>query len=808
VDIDKRVRVEARRRWGVAGTVAAVFAAAIIAAAPVADARVAQPRIDTPAAVAVEAQVDDASHPSISADGRWIVFGGVAEGRRTVFRTDRDTAITSEMSPVPANVRAGDTIHARLSADGCVVVAVTEIAFDLFRDDDRRGRWDVYRLVVPECGGQPNAWELVSMDRTGAALDGVLTDSAPSLSGSGAVVAFVEQLRGAPDGVGTIRVVDVTVPPQEAGREQTVAGMPVEAPNRAYIYRGAREPSLSQNGRHLAFVSDTTASAALPGWASGRVPGREATPQVYVWDRGAADQRRSVQLISGVNGSSTLLGAHSPAISADGRVVAFVSPDRTLVPAALPRCSITCSTQVYRFDRDTDRNGIFDEPARRAPLTIVSAVDAGTVTIGVPVAGDGSSWAPALNADGTQVAFVTDATNLLPSRRGGGGRADDGDLLVAEVQLGALRRVLDGADATGLPGAHGNPSLSRTGQVIAFDTAATDALMGSSIGTGRRSIATVVVTPRLALAEVDFGSVLPFVDSTELYVQVQNAGPAAFEPTVFDTTSNFRVTGGTCAKGILVAAGSTCSVNLTFRPTAVRGYTGSLTVSGPGPAAPSVTTTLRGAAGEPALLADPGGVDLAPGVVGGAGGRVAIDIDNFSFAPVEISRITVGGANPGDFRIATESCTGGRSLNPDASCAIEVEFHPIDDGYRSALIIATTSTGVYTAAIVGGFASYAPTFVVERGSVAPGGDLDVTLAGFPAGSAVSIGFDDGGDPFALVSVDDSGGSSTRVTIPLRVRSGVHRLVASAGDTSTATTIIAITATRRPITPGVPGYGLG
>ena len=106
--------------------------------------------------------VADASEPSISSDGRWVVFAGLVGDRQSVFRTDRQTNTTVEMSPVPPGVRAGNTIHPRLSADGCVIAAVTEIPFDLFRDDDRDDRWDVYRLVVPECGGQPNAWELVS----------------------------------------------------------------------------------------------------------------------------------------------------------------------------------------------------------------------------------------------------------------------------------------------------------------------------------------------------------------------------------------------------------------------------------------------------------------------------------------------------------------------------------------------------------------------------------------------------------------------------------------------------------------------
>ena len=406
--------------------------------------------------------VIDATAPSISADGRWVVFGGMDGERRSVFRTDRETGTTTELALVPEGIRSGDTVGASLSADGCVVAAITEIPFDLFRDDDRDQRWDIYRLVLPECGGHPNSWELVSAaERTGTARDDVFADSSPAISGSGAVIAFVHPLPGAPDVVGTISVVDVTVPINEPGRVTPIVGMPVESPNRAFLYRGAGQPAISQNGRHVAFVSDATASDLLPGWAEGPVLGGYATAQVYVWDRVAPDPRHAIRLVSGRDGRRSEAGGSAPTMSEDGRIIAFTSRDRDLVTAELLGCEPECPSQIYRFDRDTDGNGIFDEPPRRSPLSLVSAIDAGVVAVGVPRAGNASSWAPAVNADGSQVAFITDATNLLPSRRGGGGLVEHGDLLVAEFELGLLRRVVDHPHLTAVPGAHGRPTLSK-----------------------------------------------------------------------------------------------------------------------------------------------------------------------------------------------------------------------------------------------------------------------------------------------------------------------------------------------------------
>jgi hypothetical protein len=614
-------------------------------------------------------------------------------------------------------------------------------------------------------------------------------------------------LVGAPDGVGTISVVDITIPINEPGRIERVAGIPVEAPNRAFLYRGASQPALSQNGRHLAFVADTTASDLLPGWADGPVLGGDATAQVYVWDRRAADQRRGVRLVSGRDGQRSLAGGEAPAMSEDGRIIVFTSRDRGLVTAELSGCTPECPSQVYRFDRDTDGNGIFDEPPRRNPLAIVSAIDAGVVEFGAPRAGNQSSWAPAVNADGSQIAFVTDATNLLPSRRGGGGLSEHGDLLVAEFELGQIRRVLDDAHLTGVAGAHGRPSLSKTGQVLAFETMASGPLTAAPRSAAGRSIFTAEVVPKLSLASLDFGTVLLGFVSAELYAQVLNAGPAAFEPRDLSISPGFAITGGTCARGVIVAAGTSCSVNLTFGPIAPRGYSGTLTVSGSGPDPATVSTTVRGAAGEPTLLAEPGGVDVAAGVVGEVGGRVAIDVTNIGFLPTSIARLQLGGSHPDDFEIVTQSCTG-RALNPDASCTVEVEFGPQGPGYRSALLIATTPIGQYATAVLGGFARYAPVLETAVGHARPGGTLGIGGIGFPVDSIVSIGFDDGSEPFDTVVANDIGSFLAIVTLPGRLRAGERRLVASSADGAVANVTVDVDGPIRSPIPRLPGFGLG
>jgi hypothetical protein len=295
-----------------------------------------------------------------------------------------------------------------------------------------------------------------------------------------------------------------------------------------------------------------------------------------------------------------------------------------------------------------------------------------------------------------------------------------------------------------------------------------------------------------------------------LYARVLNAGPGAFEPDVVEVSSpNFKITGGTCNRGIIVAAGSSCSINLTFNPTEPRAFSATLSVRGVGANGGSVSTTLRGAAGEPALLANPGGVSLASGVVGVRGDRVAIDISNIGFIPTSVVRLTIGGAHPDDFRITTEACTpGGRALNPDASCAVGIEFYPQGAGYRSALLIATAADGAYTTAVLGGFARYQPDLRTAELSVRPAEPFWIGGSGFPANSVVSIGFDDGGTPFATLETTPDGTFLQQVTLPARIRIGPRLLVASSPGGVVASWTVEVLGSRDLTVPGQPGFGLG
>ncbi|HYC77981.1 MAG TPA: S8 family serine peptidase [Planctomycetota bacterium] len=200
----------------------------------------------------------------------------------------------------------------------------------------------------------------------------------------------------------------------------------------------------SADGRWIAFASEAT----------DLVPGdRNGVGDVFVKDvRSGAAIRVSVSYGAEANGAS-----REPAMSADGRFVAFVTYASNL--CVDDRNGVR---DVYLRDRDADEDGVFDEPDD-VETVLMSAGPA-------DVAGDGPSAAPALSADGRVVAFETAARRLAPGGRGG--RFD----VVVRVRgadgFGRCVRVSEAPDGAAPDGDSRRAAVSADGSTVAFESRA------------------------------------------------------------------------------------------------------------------------------------------------------------------------------------------------------------------------------------------------------------------------------------------------------------------------------------------------
>ncbi|MGH9008360.1 MAG: TolB family protein [Acidimicrobiia bacterium] len=365
----------------------------------------------------------------------------------------------------------GDSFDPALSADGSTV-AFTSVATNLTTS----GSAGVVNVFVRDATGRTVQ---ASDAPDGLAGDG---DSArPVLSGDGGVVAFdsfaANLVSDDTNGVSDVFVRDLT-----SGR---VGRMSVDSAGRQ-SNGDSFSPSISADGRFVAFASDATALVTGDHNRAG---------DVFVHDRRTGETSRSSVTSGGTqaNGDS-----FSPSISADGRFVAFISEATNLV-----RGDTNSAADVFVHDRKTRRTtreslafdgrqingGAYSPSISRDGRVVAFATVAGNAA---PADDNGASdvfvrdrqtgrtrlvsadrndrlsdrgsFAPSLSADGRFVAFVTDGA-LVPDDRN-----ETEDVFLFDLTVGALRRVSVASDGSEAHQPSTGPSISGDALAIAFES--------------------------------------------------------------------------------------------------------------------------------------------------------------------------------------------------------------------------------------------------------------------------------------------------------------------------------------------------
>jgi Tol biopolymer transport system component len=195
-------------------------------------------------------------------------------------------------------------------------------------------------------------------------------------------------------------------------------------------------PSLSADCQLVAFQS--TASNLVPDDTNG-------VSDIFVYNRATGLTTRVSVAADGTEGNGFSV---TPAMSADGRCVAFA----------------TKATNLWPDDTNNARDILV---ACDGVITCLASVDSNGVQ------GDGDSFLPAISADGRIVAFKSAAANLVPDDTNG-----VVDVFVHDCETGETSRVSVGTD-----GAQGNglsfpPGMSGDGRFVAFGSAATSIVRG------------------------------------------------------------------------------------------------------------------------------------------------------------------------------------------------------------------------------------------------------------------------------------------------------------------------------------------
>jgi murein DD-endopeptidase MepM/ murein hydrolase activator NlpD len=348
--------------------------------------------------------------PSISADGRYIAFASDASNLTPVdiwyapdvFVHDRQLRQTARVSVASDGTGGGPSTSPSISANG-QHVAFGSWAGDLV-PNDTNGERDIF--VHDRQLGKTTRISISSDGIQGNNSSGEDSDSRRvSSSADGRYVAFSSSASNLVHG-DTNGYPDIFVHDRQTGETARVSVASDGTQGNGW----PGQPSISADGRYVAFSSS----------ANNLVPGDKNDRQdVFVHDRQTGQTMRVSVSSDGKEGNGA---SEEPAISADGRYVAFMSAARNLVPG-----DSNGTWDVFVHDRQTGQ------------------------TTRVSVAGDGAqanrySSEPSISADGRYVAFCSEASNLVP-----GDTNDAGDVFVHDRGGGGSTWTVSGrvTDAAG-----------------------------------------------------------------------------------------------------------------------------------------------------------------------------------------------------------------------------------------------------------------------------------------------------------------------------------------------------------------------
>jgi Tol biopolymer transport system component len=314
------------------------------------------------------------SFPALSANGRFVAFESgstnlVANDLNTdddVFLRDRKTGAIERLSVDAAGMEGEGRSHeAAISASGRFVAFQSEVptlvaedenlAMDIFVRDRKAG-----------------TIERVSLGPGGSEATGGASEN-PAISANGRYVAFDSAATDLVGGDGNA-LLDVFVHDRKTGVTErvSVAATPVETDG------DSRYASISGNGRYVAFQSNATNLVEDDG--NGRV-------DAFVYDR---KKKRTTRVSVADDGTEGDQGSFSPAISANGRIVAFEADATTLVAE-----DENAMADVFAHDR------------KQGVTTRLSVDSAGAE-------GSGDSYLPAISGNGRFVAFESGSPDLVP----------------------------------------------------------------------------------------------------------------------------------------------------------------------------------------------------------------------------------------------------------------------------------------------------------------------------------------------------------------------------------------------------------
>src|SRR6266851_2641562 len=156
-------------------------------------------------------------------------------------------------------------------------------------------------------------------------------------------------------------------------------------------------------------------------------------------------------------------------------------------------------------------------------------------------------------------------------------------------------------------------------------------------------------------------------------ITLANTGSATLNITSIVPSGDFAAT--TC--GSSLAGGTSCTISVTFTPTAAGARTGTITITDSVASSPQkVTLTGNGVAGLAATVS-PTSLSFGNQTQGTTSVAQSVTLTNTGSATLTINGFSLGGANPSDFALSSTDCKQSQSLAVGSSCAFAIVFAPL-----------------------------------------------------------------------------------------------------------------------------------